>query len=105
MQNGLVDRWRGWAISWSARLQSGSTFSFGNQQLVGMTLKELRDSVKIRKESQRNGLLPARTTYPEHATGVQFDRLPVWNSRRSHWKIHRAAKQQRVHTDVCGQLA
>jgi len=48
--NGLVDRLAGgWAIHGQARLQSGSTFSFGNVQLVGMTAKELQKAVKIRK--------------------------------------------------------
>ena len=43
--NGLVDRLAGgWAIHGQARIQSGSTFSFGNVQLVGMTAKELPES-------------------------------------------------------------
>ena len=69
--NGLVDRLAGgWAIHGQARLQSGSTFNLGNVQLVGMTLKELRDSVKIRKDA---------------ATGVVFF-LPddiILNTRRA----------------------
>ena len=49
--NGLVDRLvGGWAIHGQARIQSGSTFSFGNVQLVGMTAKELQDAVKIRQD-------------------------------------------------------
>jgi hypothetical protein len=48
--NGLVDRLAGgWAIHGQARLQSGSTFSFGNVQLVGMTARELQKAIKIRK--------------------------------------------------------
>ncbi|MDQ2920001.1 MAG: TonB-dependent receptor, partial [Acidobacteriota bacterium] len=49
--NGVLDRLvGGWAVHGQARLQSGSTFNLGNVQLVGMTSKELRDSVKIRKD-------------------------------------------------------
>jgi hypothetical protein len=48
--NGLVDRLvGGWGIHGQARLQSGSTFTFGNVQLVGMTAKELQKEIKIRK--------------------------------------------------------
>jgi hypothetical protein len=48
--NGLVERLAGgWAIHGQARLQSGSTFSLGNVQLVGMTAEELQKEVKIRK--------------------------------------------------------
>lgn len=54
--NGLVDRLAGgWAIHGQARLQSGSTFSLGNVQLVGMTAKELQDAVKIRKTTDATG--------------------------------------------------
>jgi carboxypeptidase family protein len=49
--NGLVDRLvGGWAIHGQARIQSGSTFSFGNVQLVGMDAKELQEAIKIRKD-------------------------------------------------------
>ena len=49
--NGLVDRLvGGWAVHGQARIQSGSTFSLGNVQLVGMDAKELQDSVKIRQD-------------------------------------------------------
>jgi hypothetical protein len=49
--NGLVDRLAGgWAIHGQARLQSGSTFSFGNVQLIGMDAKELQKAIKIRKD-------------------------------------------------------
>lgn len=54
--NGLVDRLAGgWAIHGQARLQSGSTFSFGNVQLVGMTAKELQKEIKIRKTTDATG--------------------------------------------------
>jgi hypothetical protein len=49
--NGLVNGFvGGWAIHGQARIQSGSTFSFGNVQLVGMTAKELQDAIKIRQD-------------------------------------------------------
>jgi hypothetical protein len=49
--NGLVDRLAGgWAIHGQARIQSGSTFSFGNVQLVGMTKNDLQKSIKIRQD-------------------------------------------------------
>jgi carboxypeptidase family protein len=73
--NGLVDRLAGgWAIHGQARLQSGSTFSFGNVQLVGMTAKELQKAIKIRK-----------TTDPVTGAGIVFF-LPddiVLNTRRA----------------------
>jgi len=54
--NGLVDRLvGGWGIHGQARLQSGSTFSIGNVQLVGMTAKELQNAVKIRKTTDATG--------------------------------------------------
>lgn len=73
--NGLVDRLAGgWAIHGQARLQSGSTFSFGNVQLVGMTVKELQKAIKIRK-----------TTDPVTGAGIVFF-LPddiILNTRRA----------------------
>ena len=73
--NGLVDRLAGgWAIHGQARLQSGSTFSFGNVQLVGMTTKDLQKAMKIRK-----------TTDPTSGAGVIFF-LPdeiILNTRRA----------------------
>ncbi|MEK6335077.1 MAG: carboxypeptidase regulatory-like domain-containing protein [Acidobacteriota bacterium] len=72
---GLVDRLAGgWAIHGQARLQSGSTFSFGNVQLVGMTAKELQKAIKIRK-----------TTDPVTGAGIVFF-LPddiILNTRRA----------------------
>src|ERR1051326_9214420 len=48
--NGLVDRLAGgWEIHGQARVQSGSAFSFGNVQLVGMSKQELQKAIKIRK--------------------------------------------------------
>jgi hypothetical protein len=49
--NGVVDRViGGWEFHGTARVQSGRPFDFGNVQLVGMSAKELQDSIKIRKE-------------------------------------------------------
>jgi hypothetical protein len=49
--NGLVDRIvGGWAIHGQVRAQSGSTFSLGNVQLVGMTVKDLQNAVEIRPD-------------------------------------------------------
>jgi carboxypeptidase family protein len=49
--NGTLDRLvGGWGIHGQARVQSGSTFNLGNVQLVGMTSKELQNSIKIRKD-------------------------------------------------------
>jgi hypothetical protein len=49
--NGLMDRLvGGWGIHGQARIQSGSTFSFGNVQLVGMTKEELQNAIQIRKD-------------------------------------------------------
>ena len=54
--NGLVDRLvGGWGIHGQARMQSGSTFSMGNVQLVGMTAKDLQDAIKIRKTTDSTG--------------------------------------------------
>jgi hypothetical protein len=73
--NGLFDRLAGgWAIHGQARIQSGSTISFGNVQLVGMTAKELQKAMKIRK-----------TTDPTTGAGVVFF-LPddiILNTRRA----------------------
>ncbi|MFN7927601.1 MAG: TonB-dependent receptor [Blastocatellia bacterium] len=40
----------GWEFHGAARLQSGSSFNFGNVQLVGMTRKDLQNAVKIRQD-------------------------------------------------------
>lgn len=73
--NGLVDRLAGgWAVHGQARLQSGSTISFGNVQLVGMTAKELQQAIKIRK-----------TTDATTGTGIVYY-LPddiILNTRRA----------------------
>ena len=42
--NGLVG---GWGFNGNIRIQSGTPFSYGNVQLVGMTMKELQDSIGI----------------------------------------------------------
>jgi hypothetical protein len=52
--NGWVDRIAGgWGINGNIRIQSGSAFSFGNVQLVGMTKKELQDAIGVYR-GQRN---------------------------------------------------
>ncbi len=38
----------GWSFDGIARLQSGTTFDFGNVRLMGMSAKELQDSFKLR---------------------------------------------------------
>ncbi len=43
----------GWEFHGTARVQSGSPFNFGNVELVNMTVQELRDMVKIRKDPNR----------------------------------------------------
>lgn len=46
--NGWVDRIvGGWGMNGNIRIQSGSAFTFGNVQLVGMTKKELQDAIGI----------------------------------------------------------
>lgn len=44
--NGVIG---GWTIFPTIRWQSGSPFSFGNVQLVGMTVKELQKEIQVRK--------------------------------------------------------
>ncbi len=48
----------GWSITPTLRWQSGSPFSFGNVQLVGMTKKELQKAIKVRKEADLVFYLP-----------------------------------------------
>ena len=48
----------GWAWHGTARIQSGSPFNFGRAVLVGMTAKELQDSIKVRKEAAQVFFLP-----------------------------------------------
>src|SRR5262249_55078746 len=38
----------GWEFHGTGRVQSGQLYDFGNVSLVGMTMKELRDLVKVR---------------------------------------------------------
>lgn len=47
--NGLIG---GWTILPTIRWQSGSPFSLGNVQLVGMTRKELQKEIKLRKNEE-----------------------------------------------------
>jgi hypothetical protein len=44
--NGFIG---GWTILPTLRWQSGSPFSYGNVQLVGMTVKDLQKEIKVRK--------------------------------------------------------
>lgn len=46
----------GWGVNANIRIQSGSPFSLGNVQLVGMTRKELQDAVGIRHDVDANGI-------------------------------------------------
>ncbi len=46
----------GWTVLPSVRWQSGSPFSFGNVQLVGMTTKELQKMIGVYKNSVINGV-------------------------------------------------
>lgn len=49
--NNVVDKLiGGWAIHGQVRSQSGSTFNFGNVQLVGMTKEDLQKAIEIRKD-------------------------------------------------------
>jgi hypothetical protein len=56
-----VHGWReklvgGWGVNGNIRIQSGSPFSLGNVQLVGMTQKELQDSIGIRRDVDADGI-------------------------------------------------
>lgn len=46
----------GWGLNGNVRIQSGSPFSLGNVQLVGMTRKELQDAVGIRRDLDADGV-------------------------------------------------
>lgn len=48
----------GWSLSPTLRWQSGSPFSFGAVQLVGMTVKDLQKAIKVRKEANQVFYLP-----------------------------------------------
>ena len=48
----------GWEFHGTARLQSGSPFSFGNVDLVGMTREDLQEAVKINKGASVVTFLP-----------------------------------------------
>jgi hypothetical protein len=51
--NGLVG---GWTVLPTIRWQSGSPFSLGNVQLVGMTKKELQNAIGVYKNTVINGV-------------------------------------------------
>jgi hypothetical protein len=53
--NGIIG---GWQIAPTIRWQSGSPFSFGNVQLVGMTVKDLQKEIKVRKGASVVTYLP-----------------------------------------------
>jgi hypothetical protein len=56
---GVLDRVvGGWEYHGTARIQSGAPFDLGNVQLVNMTLSQLQDSVKVRKEPNAVFYLP-----------------------------------------------
>jgi len=46
----------GWGVNGNVRIQSGSPFSLGNVQLVGMTQKELQDAVGVRRDVDADGV-------------------------------------------------
>jgi hypothetical protein len=49
--HGIVNGFLGdWAINGNIRIQSGSPFSFGNVQLVGMTKKELQKAIGVYRD-------------------------------------------------------
>ena len=53
--NGFIG---GWTLAPTLRWQSGSPIQIGNVQLVGMTVKELQDSIQVRKEASQVYFLP-----------------------------------------------
>jgi hypothetical protein len=56
---GVLDRIvGGWEYHGAARVQSGTPFDIPNVQLVGMTLGQLQDSVKVRKDGKAVFFLP-----------------------------------------------
>jgi hypothetical protein len=46
----------GWGVNGNIRIQSGSPFSLGNVQLVGMTRKELQDAIGIYRDVDADGV-------------------------------------------------
>ena len=56
--NGWVDKLiGGWGFNGNIRIQTGTPFSFGNVQLVGMTKKDLQDAIGIyRGQSDADGI-------------------------------------------------
>ena len=57
--NGWLDRLvGGWGFNGNIRIQSGSPFSLGNVQLVGMTAKELQESIGVyRDQADADGIV------------------------------------------------
>jgi hypothetical protein len=52
--NGLIG---GWGFNGNIRIQSGTPFSFGNVQLVGMTQKDLQDAIGVyRSQADADGV-------------------------------------------------
>ncbi len=56
-----INGWRekllgGWGFNGNIRIQSGSPFSLGNVQLVGMTLKELQKAVGVYRDVDADGV-------------------------------------------------
>src|SRR5262249_12575506 len=50
----LLDRFiGGWGFDGAARIQSGQLFDFGNVNLVGMTMDDLREAYKLRFDDQK----------------------------------------------------
>jgi hypothetical protein len=45
----------GWGVNGNIRIQSGSPFSLGNVQLVGMTAKELQKAIGVYRDLDANG--------------------------------------------------
>jgi hypothetical protein len=63
--NGLLNGFLGdWSFNGNVRIQSGSPFSLGNVQLIGMTAKELQDAIGIyRNQANSDGSPNTREVY------------------------------------------
>lgn len=46
----------GWGVNGNIRIQSGSPFSLGNVQVVGMTVEELQDAIGVRRDVDADGV-------------------------------------------------
>ena len=81
--NGLTNHLiGGWEWHGTARIQSGRPFALGNVQLVGMTAKELQESVDARRQPNRTVtflpddiILNTRRAFSVSATGAGFGAL------------------------------